>query len=71
MTRICRHPLRIAVHAPAWLACDTCHADFLHREDCPGIGTFPCAERCMGGADPITAALDALFASPAYSEEIR
>lgn len=63
--RICRHPLRIATNAPAWLACDTCHADFPHRNDCPGIGTPGCAERCMGGADPEIAALDALYALPA------
>ncbi len=63
--RICRHVLRIATHAPAWLACDTCHADFLHREDCPGLGTPGCAERCMGGADLRTASLDALYSMPA------
>lgn len=63
--RICRHPLRIAVHAPAWLACDTCKADFPHTEHCPGIGSPGCAKRCMGGADPEVAALDALYALPA------
>ncbi|WP_458089377.1 hypothetical protein [Streptomyces malaysiensis] len=64
-TRICRHPLRIAENAPGWLTCDIHQADFLHREDCPGIGTPGCAERCMGGADPLVASLDALFALPA------
>lgn len=69
--RICRHPLRIATHVPAWLACDVCHADFLHREDCPGLGTPGCARDCMGGADPVTAALDALYAMPAAEETTR
>ena len=68
-TKICRHPLRIVPHAPAWLACDTCHADFLHREDCTGLGTPGCAERCMGGADPVVAALDALYALPSALKE--
>lgn len=63
--RICRHVLRIATNAPAWLACDTCRADFPHREDCPGLGTPGCAENCMGGANPEVAALDALHALPA------
>ena len=63
--RICRHVLRIAVNAPGWLSCDTCQADFLHREDCPGHGTPVCAQRCMGGADPEVAALDAMFSLPA------
>lgn len=63
--RICRHPLRITTHAPVWLDCDICQACFLHREDCPGLGTPGCARDCMGGADPVTAALDALFALPA------
>jgi hypothetical protein len=64
-TSICRHPLRITTHAPIWLDCDICHACFLHREDCPGLGTPVCAERCMNGADLRTAALDALYALPA------
>jgi hypothetical protein len=53
--RICRHPLRIVPHLPQWLTCDLCCADFLHREDCPGIGSPVCAQRCMGGAtvDPL------------------
>jgi hypothetical protein len=63
--RICRHVLRIVTHAPAWLACDTCKADFPHREACPGRGTPGCAARCMGGADHQVAALDALYALPA------
>lgn len=67
-TRICRHVLRITTHAPAWLDCDTCQACFLHREDCPGRGTPGCARDCMGGADPVTAALDALYAMPAAEE---
>lgn len=62
--RLCRHVLRIVTHAPAWLACDTCKADFPHGEDCPGRGTPVCAQRCMGGADPEVAALDALFSLP-------
>ncbi|WP_344530860.1 DUF4326 domain-containing protein, partial [Streptomyces rectiviolaceus] len=63
--RICRHPLRIVTHAPAWLACDTCKADFPHQATCPGRGTPGCAQHCMGGADPQVAALDALYALPA------
>jgi hypothetical protein len=63
--RICGHPLRIATHLPAWLACDICHADFLHRQDCPGLGTPGCADKCMNGADLRTAALDALLSLPA------
>lgn len=69
--RICRHPLRIATNAPLWLTCDACRADFLHREDCPGLGTPGCAHRCMGGADPVTAALDALYCLPAVEEADR
>ena len=52
MTRICTHVLRICTHRPAWLACDTCHADFPHRHSCPGLGTPGCARDCMNGADP-------------------
>lgn len=63
--KICRHVLRIATNAPAWLACDTCHADFPHRDDCPGLGTIGCADQCMNGADPLTAALNALYCLPA------
>ncbi|MFF9787138.1 hypothetical protein [Streptomyces nigrescens] len=69
MARICRHPLRIAENAPKWLTCDTCQADFPHKQDCPGTGTPGCADRCMGGADPVTAALDALYTAPAYKPE--
>lgn len=63
-TRVCRHPLRIVPHLPQWLTCDTCRADFLHREDCPGVGSPVCARRCMGGAvvDPLLL----LWIQPAY-----
>lgn len=70
-TRLCRHPLRIVTHDPKWLTCDTHEADFLHREDCPGLGTPGCAEQCMQHADPVTAALDALFAQPPAVPERR
>lgn len=68
--RVCRHPLRIVTHAPAWLTCDTCQADWLHREDCPGIGTDVCAVKCMGGANPETAALDAQYSMPAATARL-
>lgn len=67
--RICRHVLTITPHAPAWLDCATCQACFLHRADCPGLGTPTCAEKCMNGADPEVAALDALYAQPAFEEQ--
>lgn len=66
VSRTCHHPLRIVTHAPQWLTCDTCHADFPHKADCPGLGTAACADWCMGGADPAAAALDALYAQPAH-----
>jgi hypothetical protein len=62
--RVCRHPLRIVPHLPQWLACDTCRADFLHREDCPSVGGPDCARRCMGGADVDPLLL--LWIQPAY-----
>jgi hypothetical protein len=49
--RICRHPLRFVPHAPAWLDCPLCAACFLHREDCPGLGTEGCAVDCMNVTD--------------------
>lgn len=45
--RICRHPLRHVPHAPGWLACDTCHADFPHRQDCPAPNSPHCITTCM------------------------
>ena len=51
-TRICRHTLRLVPHAPQWLSCDVCAADFPHRQDCPAYGSPQCLERCMSGAKP-------------------
>lgn len=66
-TRICRHPLRIVPHAPKWLACDTCHADFPHRQGCPGLGSPGCLLACMGGAEPDPVVLlEVAFQLPAY-----
>lgn len=48
-TRICRHPLRAAAHAPVWLVCDIHRASFAHQPDCPGHGTPDCITRCAGG----------------------
>ncbi|WP_326729012.1 hypothetical protein [Streptomyces phaeochromogenes] len=47
--RICRHPLRLVAHAPAWLTCDIHRADFPHRRDCPGYGTPGCISLCANG----------------------
>lgn len=69
VTIICRHPLYIVTHAPAWPSCDLCQASFPHDEDCPGRGTPWCAEQCMGGVDPTLAALDALHAQPAHQRQ--
>lgn len=70
--RICRHPLRPVPHAPAWLSCDTCHADFLHREDCPGRGTERCIAFCMNAVPtPTVAELEALYDLPATEEPSR
>ncbi|KOU20934.1 hypothetical protein ADK52_25430 [Streptomyces sp. WM6372] len=66
MARICRHTLKLTFRMPQWLSCDTCHADFPHRADCPGHGTAACAASCMN--DPERAAeiatLEAAFALP-------
>lgn len=62
--RVCDHPLRIVLHAPQWLTCDTCEADFPHNADCPGVGSQQCADRCMGGA--IVDPLDLLWILPAH-----
>jgi hypothetical protein len=47
--RVCRHPLRMAPHAPQWLSCDIHRAGFPHKEDCPGHGTPGCITLCAGG----------------------
>lgn len=47
--KICRHPLRLAPHAPAWLTCDIHRADFPHQIACPGHGTPGCITLCAGG----------------------
>ncbi|MFB7605241.1 hypothetical protein [Streptomyces gardneri] len=67
MTRICRHQLRFVPHAPQWLACDTCHADFPHRNDCPGHNTTRCVLFCMTpeAARQEIAALEVQYALPA------
>lgn len=46
---VCRHPLRMAPHAPIWLSCDIHRACFSHRDDCPGHGTPGCITLCAGG----------------------
>ncbi len=49
MTNVCRHPLRLVPHAPAWLACDIHRASFPHHQDCPGYGTPGCVSVCANG----------------------
>ncbi|MFB6776536.1 hypothetical protein ACFCX0_03685 [Streptomyces sp. NPDC056352] len=71
MTRICRHPLRLVPHAPGWLACDTCQADFRHREDCTERGGQQCITACMNSTPELHQAqqevylLEALYELPA------
>lgn len=48
-TYICRHPLRLVAHAPAWLSCDVHRADFPHHRACPGYGTPGCITLCANG----------------------
>ncbi|MGQ4351962.1 hypothetical protein [Streptomyces drozdowiczii] len=71
MTRICRHPLRLVPHAPGWLACDTCAADFPHRQDCTERGAPQCITDCMNSTPQLHQAqqeiylLEALYDLPA------
>lgn len=67
MTCICRHRLQAVPHAPQWLTCDTCHADFPHRDDCPGRTTTGCVLLCMTpeAERQEIAALEAQYALPA------
>jgi hypothetical protein len=72
MARICRHPLRIVQHLPQWLACDTCQASFLHREDCTSVGSPECAATCMNNATPDPdALLELLSTLPAHDRSDR
>lgn len=49
MSAICRHPLRLVPHAPAWLACDIHRASFPHNPACPGYGAPGCITTCANG----------------------
>lgn len=77
MARICRHPLRLVPHAPGWLACDTCHADFRHQLECTKPGRPRCIAACMSSTPELHQAqqeiylLEALYELPSTSRPVQ